>query len=229
MMRLRGWLLVLPLVLAACECKPQMFDASHYAGDAKIRVACVGDSITAGSGLADPTTQAYPALLGQMLGERFDVHNFGQSGHTLMKTGDRPYWDKLPRVDQFEPDVVIIMLGSNDSKPHNWEHRAEFGNDLAAMVEHFQNLPSKPLVLLAYPPAVTQSAYGISDEHVKAEQPAYQAVAREKCVQVIDAYTPFVGQFLLMRDGVHPNVEGAKVLAQTIHDGLIPPAPAPSK
>src|SRR5262245_47466097 len=58
-----------------------------------VNVACVGDSITAGSGLPSPSTQAYPAVLGTLLGTDYTVENFGVSGTTMLKNGDFPYWD----------------------------------------------------------------------------------------------------------------------------------------
>ena len=47
--------------------------------EAQIRVACVGDSITAGYGLSDPGTQSYPAQLQALLGSGYSVGNFGVS------------------------------------------------------------------------------------------------------------------------------------------------------
>src|SRR5690606_38894849 len=52
---------------------------------AQIKVACVGDSITAGLGIADPGTQSYPAQLQALLGSGYTVQNYGDSGRTLMK------------------------------------------------------------------------------------------------------------------------------------------------
>src|SRR3712207_5545352 len=82
------------------------------------RVACVGDSITYGAGVSGREKNSYPAVLGQWLGTKWDVRNFGVSGATLLKKGNRPYWKQQKFADalQFKPDVVIIKLGTNDSK-----------------------------------------------------------------------------------------------------------------
>src|SRR2546427_157899 len=96
--------------------------------DGPIRVACVGDSITYGSGVAGRETNSYPAVLGRCLGPRFEVRNFGVSGATLLKQGDKPYWN-LPAfqdVSEFQPNAIVLKLGTNDSKPQNWAHKAEF-------------------------------------------------------------------------------------------------------
>ena len=93
---------------------------SHaQAAAAKIKVACVGDSITQGSGIKDPAKDSYPAQLQKLLGDNFEVKNFGHSGRTLLYGGDAPYIKspKFKQAQDFNPDVVIIKLGTNDSKP----------------------------------------------------------------------------------------------------------------
>src|SRR5512138_1808239 len=83
------------------------------------KIACVGDSITAGYGLSNAAQQSYPAVLQSLLGSKHTVQNFGTSGCTLLKKGDQPYWNdgNFGASDTFKPDVVIIMLGTNDAKP----------------------------------------------------------------------------------------------------------------
>ncbi|HEX6984910.1 MAG TPA: GDSL-type esterase/lipase family protein, partial [Planctomycetaceae bacterium] len=73
--------------------------------DGPIRVACVGDSITFGSGVEERERNSYPAVLGRLLGERYEVRNFGVSGATLQKRGDKPYWtlDAFKDVSAFNP------------------------------------------------------------------------------------------------------------------------------
>src|SRR4051794_25029443 len=87
------------------------------------KLACVGDSITFGAGIQDRDHDSYPAQLGRMLGEAWDVRNFGVSGATMLKKGDKPYDKQKAYRDAlaFKPDVVVIMLGTNDSKPQNWD------------------------------------------------------------------------------------------------------------
>lgn len=57
---------------------------------AKIKVACIGDSVTYRYGLESRETDNYPAQLQQMLGDQYEVENFGKSGATLLKKGHRP-------------------------------------------------------------------------------------------------------------------------------------------
>ena len=62
-----------------------------YAQQHRIKVACIGNSITYGYGLPDRATQSYPVQLQKMLGESYQVENFGKSGATLLNKGHRPY------------------------------------------------------------------------------------------------------------------------------------------
>lgn len=87
-----------------------------------IRIACIGDSITYGSGIEDRDKDGYPAVLQRMLGSGYDVRNYGISARVMTRNGDYPFMDEQAYADAraFLPDIVTIMLGTNDSKPHNW-------------------------------------------------------------------------------------------------------------
>ena len=143
------WLLGIALILSATT-------AWAAEGD-KIRVACVGDSITAGG---------YPALLGKELGPKYEVKNFGVSGTTLLKAGDHPYWntEHFGKVAEFEPKIVVIMLGTNDTKPQNWKHSEHFADDLRALIQHYAGLKSKPTVYVCRPVPVFKTNYGINEK-----------------------------------------------------------------
>nr|WP_199200271.1 GDSL-type esterase/lipase family protein [Adhaeribacter arboris] len=92
----------------------------------KIKVACVGNSITEGAGVE--TGKKYPEQLQTLMGDTYEVKNYGIGGRTLLKKGDYPYWNevKYQEVLQWQPNIVIIKLGTNDSKPQNWQHKADF-------------------------------------------------------------------------------------------------------
>lgn len=70
-----------------------IFSTLIFAQTDTIRVACVGNSITVGHGLKDSNLDSYPSQLGMLLGDDYDVRNFGVSGYTMLKKGDRPYWN----------------------------------------------------------------------------------------------------------------------------------------
>jgi len=190
----------------------------------KVRVACVGNSITEGYGLKAPRQDSYPAVLQRLLGEDYEVKNFGCSGRTLLNKGDRPYMreKQFKEAISFLPDIVIIKLGTNDSKTQNWVHRADFVSDLEAMVDSFRNLPSRPQVYLCLPVPPVGEKWTISDSVVFREViPSIKQVAVGKSLPLIDLYTPLKPYPELFPDKIHPNRAGAALIAEEIARRLL--------
>jgi acyl-CoA thioesterase-1 len=193
--------------------------AASSAGAAEHRVACIGDSITFGAGVANRQQNAYPKVLGVLLGEKYEVRNFGVNGATLLKKGDKPYWKlgAFKAATSFKPTIVVIKLGTNDTKPGNWKHKSEFAADLTAMVEHFASMEQKPKIYLCKPVPVVRDRWGINEKTVKGEViPLVEQVAKAKGLTVIDLYAAMADKPKLIPDGVHPNAAGAKILAETV-------------
>lgn len=184
------------------------------------KIACVGDSITFGAGVQDRPNNSYPVQLDQMLGEDYEVRNFGVSGATMLKKGNKPYWNlkQFQAAQDFQPDIVIIKLGTNDSKPGNWkEHGSEYASDYIEMVETFQKLDSKPKVCVCLPVPVFATRWGINEATVVGEViPKIKDVAQKTGAPIIDLYTPFQDKPELVPDKIHPNAAGATLLAKTI-------------
>ena len=180
-----------------------------------LKVACVGDSITQGAG-ARPG-QSYPSQLQALLGDGYQVGNFGVSGRTLLKKGDFPYWNekKYQAALAMEPAIVIIMLGTNDTKPHNWKHEAEFDADYRELVKSFQSLKSRPKVFVCRPvPVPGKGNFGINEENIQKEIPRVDALARELGCGVIDMHAALEKFPELLPDRVHPNTAGAAEMAK---------------
>ena len=196
---------------------------TSIAADGPVKIACVGDSITFGAGVENREVNAYPQVLGRLLGERATVANFGRSGATLLKQGDFPYWEReqFKEATEFQPRIVIIKLGTNDSKPQNWKFSQQFPTDLEAMIAHFRSLQSAPVVYLCKPVPVPKTAYGISEAIVGGEViPHVEAVARKTRCRLIDLYTPLSKMPENIPDGVHPNAAGARVMAETVYQAI---------
>ena len=117
----------------------------------KLVIACVGDSITEGIGACPMDTCSYPAVLQQLLGDGCTVKNFGASGMTLLREGDYPYCREPRCAASFAgaPDVVLLMMGTNDAKPQNWRFRAEYSAELVEMIRRYQALPTRPQVFVS--------------------------------------------------------------------------------
>lgn len=184
---------------------------------ARTRVACVGDSITEGAGLGDST---YPESLQRIMGEGYLVRNYGLGGRTLLKKGDYPYWKEkaFRQVQSWQPGLVVIMLGTNDSKPWNWKYGSDFEGNYAAFIQTFRKLPSHPAIYVCLPVPVFRNNYGIRDSIVKGVEPSLirEAVRREK-VNLIDLYKPMLPYGRYFPDGVHPNQVGAWFMAKAIY------------
>lgn len=189
---------------------------------APIRVACVGDSITLGVGADDG--KSYPSQLQALLGDKWQVQNFGVSGRTLLKKGELPYWNEQAFKDAqaFQPDVVIIMLGTNDTKPQNWVHHNEFYTDYKSLVETFKNLPSKPRVYVCRPcPVPEPGNYGINETNLQIEIRLVNTLAAEEKIGLIDMHAALVRKPELLPDRVHPNNAGAALMARTAAAALM--------
>jgi lysophospholipase L1-like esterase len=194
------------------------------AGQSVVRVACIGDSITAGSGASDRQSRSYPAVLAALLGERYEVKNFGIGGRTLLKNGDRPYWveDFFGESQAWRPDIVVVKLGTNDSKPQNWDtHGAEFEADLRQMLTTYRDLPNRPKVYVCFPARIADNRMGIRESVVAAEIiPIISRVAAETGVSVIDLHTTLYQAPHLLPDGVHPNDLGYVLLARDVYERI---------
>ncbi|MGE5612203.1 MAG: GDSL-type esterase/lipase family protein, partial [Bacillota bacterium] len=185
----------------------------------KIRVACIGASITFGAGINDREQNCYPAQMQNLLGTGYEVRNYGVSGRTMLKRGDFPYWNEnaYQQALAFNPNVVVIDLGGNDSKPQNWKFKDEFAVDAKAMIEAFRALPAKPRVLLCLPMPAFKVMWGINDEVITQQQiPILRQLAFETATELIDLHTAFLGKQAWFSDNIHPNAEGAALMAKAI-------------
>lgn len=184
-----------------------------------LRVACIGNSITDGMGIDMSEVYGYPAVLQRLLGKNYNVKNFGVSVRTLMNKGDLPYMKEQAWADAqaFLPNIVVIKLGTNDSKDYNWIHGADYGADLQKMVDTLRALPSKPQIYVCSPIPAAR-IWGISDSViVNGEIPAIKRVVKKNKLAYIDLHTEFKPtEGLMQRDGIHPTDKGAAQLAKII-------------
>ena len=162
-----------------------------------IRVACIGNSITYGARIKNRDRDSYPAVLSRMLGEA--------------------YQDALA----FNPNIVVIKLGTNDSKSFNWKYKADFTKDLQTMVDAFKALPAQPKIYLCYPSKAYQTGDNINDDIISKQIiPMIKKVAKKNNLSVIDLHAAMDGMPQLFPDKIHPNEEGAKVMAKAVYQSL---------
>ena len=188
-----------------------------------IKISCVGDSLTYGYLVEDREENCYPTVLNQLLGDDYVVGNFGVNGHTMLKTGDQPYWEheNFKFSGMIEPDKVIIMLGSNDSKPHNFTSITDFIHAYEEMIAHYRALDSKPRIYLATPPTVfpPESSHmsTIQSGVVNQIADAIRALGKRLRISVIDVNKETANHpECFVADGVHTNKNGAKLIANVV-------------
>ncbi len=208
-----------------CAQEPAPVNVEAFKG--KIKLACVGDSITQGVGAAGG--QSWPDQIQKLLGEKWEVKNFGVSGSTLLNTGDKPYQKEgaFKKALEFTPDVVVIILGTNDTKPQNWAHKDTFTADYQDLIGKFAVLASKPRIFICYAPYIAGNGnFGINEANTQAEFTMIDAAAKATKSTVIDVHASLVGKDALIPDKVHPNTEGAGAIAAAVFHGLTGKAPA---
>ncbi|AWW30435.1 sialate O-acetylesterase [Echinicola strongylocentroti] len=183
-----------------------------------VKVACVGNSITQGPGRDHP--DSWPLLMQNVLGDEYLVKNFGVSGRTLLKNGDHPYWDEpqFQEVLDFGADILVIKLGTNDSKPQNWKHKEEFVQDYIDMITIFrETMPDDGEVYVCIPVPVFKDNFGITESVMVDEmRPMLKEIAKATNSKMINLYKPLKKHGDLFADGVHPNKEGNQLMAEAV-------------
>lgn len=182
-----------------------------------IRVACLGDSITKGVGAE--SGWAWPEQLDRMLGADWDARNFGHSGATVGRDDKNAIWNQKVLRDAlaFHPDVLVLLLGTNDSKPENWAKKDDFAKIYKELVVSFQQLSSKPRVFCGTPPYVAKKGnFGINDPVVLLQIPLIEGVAKELGAETIDVHGATAGHDEVFKDNVHPNTTGATLIAKAV-------------
>lgn len=197
----------------------------------KIKIACIGNSITYGYGLSNQSSQSYPGRLQALFGTAgYTVQNGGVNSTTMTKKGDVPYWKSgaFPQVFSFQPDIITIKLGTNDTKPQNWDNcgrGVQYKADYLSMIDTLRNIPTHPRIFLILPvpvfPNATGASWGIRDSVIQKEISIIKAVAAACTLIVIDANTPLKNfpQYF-KTDGVHPDAAGEDTIASVVYRAL---------
>ena len=205
-----------------------LFNSGFFGGDdERIRVTCVGDSLTYGSGVIKTREMdSYPAQLQKKLGTSHLVTNYGVRNATASADGDVPYVESAPYKKSLtsKPDIVLLMLGTNDSKTYNWD-AASYEEGIRSLVQTYKGLDTNPTVYLMLSPycyALDGSdiaEYQVQPKVVAGEiSDIVKKVAKEEGVDVIDLYSVTVDKQERYRDGIHFDAEGYKIIADTIYN-----------
>lgn len=225
-----GGLLI--LILGAVYVLMICFGCSDYHCHAKAqlgqkKVACVGDSITYGAMVRGWPWKNYPHVLGKLLGSEYHVENFGLSDRTLQSTGNRPYCKEKEYAVSlaYLPNIVIIKLGTNDSKTANWRGREEFKQEYQDFIKNYRNLPTNPRIYLCTPASAFAGkgtttgsyAFDIREQQLREIREVVNQIGEEQGLEVIDiAGITANHREWFGADGIHPNALGAEKIAKHI-------------
>ena len=204
--------------------------------EGQIKVACVGDSITYGHGISDWAKNNYPAQLQKILGADYHVANFVSSGACVNPNGDQPYISREVYQNSldYEADVLVFMLGTNDSKPENWTNIDDFMKNYKELLNSYltgAKIPSKIYVGLcaeAYYTDKNDPATGIAGfdiqpaitDEIVAEIRAYFEQYETK-VEIIDVHSLTEAHpEWFEKDGIHPDNDGARAIAELVAEAI---------
>ena len=188
-----------------------------------VRVACIGNSITFGAGIRNRSRDSYPSVLARMLGDNYWVKNFGVSARTMLNKGDHPYMNEpaYKNALAFNPNIVVIKLGTNDSKSFNWKYKADFMKDAQTISDAFEVRTSRAKSYLCYPSKAYLTGDGINDDIISKEIiPMIKKLAKKNNLSVIDLHTAMDGMPELFPDRIHPNEKGAQVMAKAVYQSI---------
>jgi sialate O-acetylesterase len=198
------------------------------AQDKKIKIACIGNSITYGYTLPDPATQSYPALLQKKMGSGYEVKNFGHSGATLMRMGYNPYYKTRAFAEAlaFHPDIAIICLGVNDTDPRTWpDYKDDFIPDYNWLIDTLRSVNAKMKIYVcslmpvftAHPRFMASTFTWYWEAQKKIRQ-----VVKINHTGFIDLYSYFFNRPNLITDKwtLHPNKQGAERMCKVIYENI---------
>ena len=191
-----------------------------------VKVACIGDSITYGAAIEDRETYSYPSQLQAMLGDGFEVGNFGKNGATLIKRSFRPYFDQeeFRKAMDFAGDICVIHLGVNDTDPRSWpNYRDDFVEDYLALIDSCRkaNPAARILIALLSPLADRHHRFmsGTKQWHEDIQE-AIKVVAKTAGCELIDFHTPLYPYPWHIPDAIHPDEVGYGMLAKTVYSAI---------
>ncbi|WP_428228665.1 GDSL-type esterase/lipase family protein [Flavobacterium sp.] len=193
---------------------------------AQTKIACIGDSVTAGYLLNNPSTESYPSQLQVFMGNQYEVKNFGYSGATLLKKGSTPYFktEKCAEAIAYHPDIAIIHLGLNDTDPRNWpNYKEDFDADYSWLIDTLKKQNPKVKIYICKMTPIfnehprfksgTRDWFWQIQEHIS-------AIAKANNTGLIDLHEKLYDRPDLFPDALHPIKEGATILAQTVYSTI---------
>ena len=211
--KIAGFIVVLLVMLTLLGI---IIETNLYSNNNITRIACIGDSITEGTN--------YPLYLQNMLGADYIVGNFGTSGSTVQLETYTPYLYGVAftRSKDFFPNIAVIMLGTNDARTDHVVSLDNFIADYMKLISEIQGLETKPSIFIVKPPPIFPNEIELNGEKFVEEIiPRIEQIADEQGLPLIDIYSELENHPEYFQDGVHPNSEGATIIANEVYKAII--------
>lgn len=190
----------------------------------KIKIAFVGDSITKGTGTANPDTDSFPAQLGAMLGDAYEVGNFSEGGRGVLSDSGNMYLDSDAFAESllYQPEVVCIMLGTVDvSYLIARDDAAEvLYVDMLGLIEKYTSLDTHPIIYLLTPTVRTDDRAleeGIRDIIL----PTYKKISEDTGIGYVDTFTVSQDMKHHFIDSVHPDAVACSYIATWLYNAIV--------
>ncbi len=193
----------------------------------QIKVACVGDSITYGSGTTNWPKNAYPTVPQELLGQDYHVNNYAIGGRAVQADSDYPYTQlsQYQKSLEYQADILVFMMGTNDAKTVNWKNADAFRKDLEALLDSYgqaRTILCTPAAAF-FPDGQTEgvTSFDIQPEAVDQIAQITRDVAQERQIPLVDIHgLSLENEQWFEKDGVHPNNDGAAAIAQAVYQAI---------
>lgn len=216
----------------------------------KIKIVCMGDSITEGYGLGEDQSFCYPSILQELLGDNYEVYNKGVSGSCTTNTCNEqgqvvgmPY-QRQPRYTEaleLRGDIYILMLGTNDAQDGSYddiegqdpcniltEYAKQFPYYMQSIIDDIHKANKQAVIYLVKPVPVRKCIWRKHQQrYLDRLLPYYQTIVESNDnMHLIKLYEAFCNykevpiDELYQEDGLHPNSKGARLIANVIYEGL---------
>lgn len=195
--------------------------------DRQLKVACIGDSTTYGHGIKNWKNNNYPVMLEKELGDKYCVANFGMNGSCAQSFSDQPYEESDIFKDsiEFDADIIIFMLGTNDSKDINFRSAGDFKKEYSELINKYIKSENAPEIYLCTPTSAFyvngktegNAEFDISIDNLQKITQAVTELAEERNFGLINinSFTAEHPEWF-EKDGIHPDNIGAEEIAKEI-------------
>ena len=152
--------------------------------------------------------------------------NFGVCGSTVSQNSTIPYMNQtaFKTAEDFDPEIVVIMLGTNDANPEIAHSEDNFESDYVQLISSFEGLNGDQLIWVVKSPPIFSNNSSYNNTYLADNVlPQVDNVADQLNLPTVNIYSAFGNHSEYFMDGVHPNPDGASLIASNVYDAITSP------